>query len=298
VVGSVEYIRFGSRADFPNDPASYTFVADITGDSGECPGILYITNRLSSEGQIVGYIFDDFNGDTSPGPGAAEFNQAGINVYVVDCDTGAQVQVVQTGPQGWFIVSGLVPGRYRLNVDGGVPSPCFKVTADDKDRWDFDNLNDIWYFRGDRTVLDRALNNPGDDRFIDRPQGEFDTGGAAPVLTCTPSGAVVRFDRQDFVHPGGSVAIDMRGASSGNGTLPDPFLALYSIRPEYDPVTRLVNQPCLGFIAAADNTGVGLDAQLELTLPPGTYWILATAFDTTLLDLTPGVWTYQLEINR
>jgi hypothetical protein len=256
----VSYVRFGDDAEFPADPEGPVDTVD------ECEGIVWVGNWLNSDGQVVGYVFDDFDDDGSPGPDPGEFNQDGINVYLIDCETGQQVQVVQTGENGWYFFTDLEPGAYRLVVDG-VSTRCFKVLADDKDRWDFDNLNDIWYLRGD-ILLNGVDTVDVFDPTFNRPTSGSDAGFCELSFFADN----VFFDLPwGIFHPGGPLAIDLIADDFFGDPLDDPFLALYD--GVFDPAN-----PCDNLIEANDNGGFGLDSQIDVILPPGFYIAVPTTF--------------------
>lgn len=68
-----------------------------------------------------------------------------------------------------------------------------------------------------------------------------------------------------------TVRIALQGAPSGNGTLPDPYLYLH-LGDRNGQVTR-----------SDDDSGIGYDAQIDMTLQPGIYTIEATSYSASQL---------------
>ncbi len=116
------------------------------------------------------------------------------------------------------------------------------------------------------------------------PQVTIVTGeltAADPVFTsgCAPD---LRYDAYTFAHSGGPLSLSVRGVSSGGGTLPDPFISLYTggVPSDFCADTQL---------SANNDGGCGADAYLELAdLSAGTY----TAVVVNALN-QPGSYTFE-----
>jgi hypothetical protein len=261
----VSFVKFGEWEE--GDPGGTIYF-------GQCDWIVEEWNYLDSEAQIVGYVFDDFDGDGTPGPDPGEFNQDGIRVYLKYCDACGDTQVafVDTGDNGWFAFTGLQPGVYQLVVDGEI-SECFVLGADDKDRLDFDNLNNTWYERGPEPPDVNGGNLDGGDPTFDRP------GTGDP---CTLAGGTFYYDDWGRWLKG-PVMIDLIG-----NTLTDPFLALYGDFDDTAGCDTLVQ-------ADDDGAPTPLDSRICFQwgeLPEDGYDIVATSYGDS------GTGTYDLNIYR
>jgi hypothetical protein len=132
-VGQVEEIFFGED----DDPD--------TVDVGECPSdrgegyFAEVVNELDSEGQIIGFVFSDSNGNDTPEPGLGE-GDPGVRVYLYECE-GALVTSTVTDAEGRYVLDRLDAGWYQVVVNN-VFSECFYLEADEKERRDFDNSAD------------------------------------------------------------------------------------------------------------------------------------------------------------
>lgn len=96
-----------------------------------------------------------------------------------------------------------------------------------------------------------------------------------------------RYNAFVFTHGGGALSLAARGASSGGGTLLDPYLWLF-------PGEGLPpGNPCvdvLEFYDDDDESGCGSDAYLEVTKPAGTY-------TAVVLEFSNSTGTYTFERN-
>jgi hypothetical protein len=139
----VDHVRYTAAA-LPGDPAG-------TLARGQCRGVDRVINNVASGAQILGVVWNDLDGDGVIDPG--EPVDAGVNVYLHDHATGVQLQFTQTDANGQFLFTNLAPGNYQLRVDN-ILSGRIVLTADDKDRLDFDNYGGApdgrqrWFVRG------------------------------------------------------------------------------------------------------------------------------------------------------
>ena len=102
-----------------------------------------------------------------------------------------------------------------------------------------------------------------------------------PSNSC--GGIPYRYDTFTFTHTGGALSLAVRGASSGGGTLVDPYLTLFS-------GAVLPGNPCVEYLAYDDESGCGHDAYLEITdLAAGTYTVMVTSYDA----LATGAYTFE-----
>ena len=92
-----------------------------------------------------------------------------------------------------------------------------------------------------------------------------------------------RYDLITITHSGGVMSLAVRGASSGGGTLVDPYLKLF-------PGAGMPpGNPCIDYLVYDDQGGCGNDAYLETTQPAGTYTVMVTSYDA----LAPGSYTFE-----
>lgn len=93
--------------------------------------------------------------------------------------------------------------------------------------------------------------------------------------------------------------IKLEGASSGNGTLADPFLALYGgASPSRDTtVAGFGGSPASSLIATNNNGGGGTDAKLSIDFNQGgTYFVDAGSFSAALGVQDIGTGTYKVTL--
>jgi hypothetical protein len=118
--------------------------------------------------------------------------------------------------------------------------------------------------------------------------GERETGTLTaddPVFErCNGFGVGHLYHAYTFSHDGGALAIGVRGAASGGGTIEDTYLYLYEA---FDPAN-----PCDGLAAANDDNECSLESRITGYFPGGIY----TAVVTTYRPDVQG--SYALEFNR
>ena len=113
----------------------------------------------------------------------------------------------------------------------------------------------------------------------------FNRPSTSTPCTLNPGVTAAHYDVYPLTHPGGTLTIELRGASSGSGTLSDPYLHLYS--GSFDPAS-----PCTNWVEGDDDGGdVGFNSLISGTYPAGTYVIVATSFGSGATG------TYQLTYN-
>lgn len=118
-------------------------------------------------------------------------------------------------------------------------------------------------FRGTRLPLEVAGELTESDPFFNHPWGV--------PSSCSLESTPTPYDVYTIAHVGGQMTINMMGVDSGSGTLKDPHLSLYL--GSFDP-----NNPCANLVDQDDDSGTGWDARIVVTVPPGTYVIVASAF--------------------
>ena len=85
-------------------------------------------------------------------------------------------------------------------------------------------------------------------------------------------GAGFYYDLYPIAHGGGPLTVRMNGATSGSGTLGDPYLYLYNA--PFDPAL-----PCANRVTQDDDGGGGLNSLITGNYPAGNYVILASSFN-------------------
>src|SRR5262249_35501468 len=93
--------------------------------------------------------------------------------------------------------------------------------------------------------------------------------------------------------------IKLEGAPSGNGTLADPFLALYGgpshPNPSRDTTVAWGDGPPSSLAMSDSDSGVGADSQLAIGFGKGgTYFVDAGSFNSTLGVQDIGTGTYKV----
>lgn len=104
----------------------------------------------------------------------------------------------------------------------------------------------------------------------------WDRNAAFAAPPCTPGAETYRYDAYPISHAGGTLTIEMRGASTGSGTLGDPYVYLYN-----GPFNSA--SPCTNHLANNDDGGTGLDSLLSGPYPAGNYVIVATGWNSGAL---------------
>lgn len=85
-------------------------------------------------------------------------------------------------------------------------------------------------------------------------------------------------------NPGETLQVDLEGASTGAGTLSDPYLGLF----DADCVLQMIN----------DDGGVGLNSQLVLEVPPGGEFVLGVTGCCDSEFVNGGEGSYALNLER
>ena len=167
--------------------------------------------------------------------------------------------------------------RQQQRCGGSSGSCCSGLTC----------VPDSYIRSGGRAGANRCC-PPNTELFQDRCTQTALREGDARFVPCGFEGDTDHFfDVVSIFHPGGFFSASLRGADSGSGTLPDPYVFLYPAG-GFDPAN-----PCANLIDENDDGGCGLDSFLSIAnLAAGNYTVLVTSFDEIIFG---GSGTYTLE---
>jgi hypothetical protein len=110
------------------------------------------------------------------------------------------------------------------------------------------------------------------------------TAGGPVFARCGGFGTGYLYQASTYDHQGGNLAINLRGAASGGGTIDDTYLYLYT---RFDPAN-----PCDGVLAEGDDIACSFESRIVGTFAAGTYTVVATTYQPNVVG------EFTLEFNR